>query len=111
MGRWDEELLAIELSELQNSDFDLSLTGFDAKELDDFLLHDPPDADAAPPLPALAVMRPGDLWLCGPHRILCGDSTDDEAVSRLLGERKPALLVTDPPYGLNSIRSGGIGPA
>src|SRR5947209_8491109 len=64
---WDEEQLAVELSELQKLDFDLSLTGFDTKELDDFLLHDPPDVDAAPPLPAIAVTRPGDLWLCGAH--------------------------------------------
>src|ERR1035437_6228130 len=97
---WDEELLAIELSDLQKSDFDLSLTGFDAKELDDFLLHDLPDEDAAPPLPAVAVTRPGDLWLCGPHRVLCGDATDAGVVSRLLGERQPFLMVTDPPYGI-----------
>ncbi|MGO9229870.1 MAG: DNA-methyltransferase, partial [Bryobacteraceae bacterium] len=115
---WDEELLAIELSDLEKSDFDLSLTGFDANELDDFLLHDPPDADAAPPMPAVPATRPGDLWLCGPHRALCGDSTDAEAVSRLLGERRPALLVTDPPYGIEldsewRDRAGlnGCGPA
>src|SRR4051794_9951297 len=54
---WDEELLAIELSELQNADFDLSLTGFEAKEIDDFLWQDAPNEDAAPPLPAIAVTR------------------------------------------------------
>jgi DNA modification methylase len=99
-AEWDEELLAIELSDLQESDFDLSLTGFDVQELNDLLLHDPPDEDAAPPLPAVPVTRPGDLWLCGSHRVLCGDATDTGAVSRLLGERQPSLLVTDPPYGI-----------
>jgi DNA modification methylase len=99
-AEWDEELLAVELSELQKLDFDLSLTGFDTRELDDLLLEDPPNVDAAPPLPGLAVTRAGDLWLCGSHRILCADATDAGAVSRLLAEREPLLLVTDPPYGI-----------
>src|ERR1017187_6354072 len=88
------------------------------KELYDFLLHDPPDVDAAPPLPAVAVTRPGDLWLCGAHRVLCGDATDAETVSRLLGERQPLLLGTDPSYGIEldsewRDRAGlnGCGPA
>ena len=62
--------------------------------------------------------RLGDLWLCGPHRVLCGDATSPEAVATLLGERKPALLVTDPPYGIEldsewRDRAGlnGCGPA
>src|SRR5947199_2722869 len=55
---WDEELLAIELSELQNADFDLSLTGFDSEEIDDYLFQESPDEDAAPPLPGMAVTRP-----------------------------------------------------
>ena len=44
--------------------------------------------------------RPGDLWLCGPQRVLCGDATSQEAVTRLLGDRQPLLMVTDPPYGI-----------
>jgi DNA modification methylase len=115
---WDEELLAIELLDLQTSGFDVSLTGFDANEVDDFLLNDTPDEDAAPPLPAAPVTKPGDLWLCGSHRVLCGDATDAEDVSRLLGESKPFLLVTDPPYGIEldsewRDRAGlnGCGPA
>jgi DNA modification methylase len=99
---WDEELLALELQELNEADFDLSLTGFDPKEIDDLLLvsDDDEKANAAPPLPENPVSCPGDLWLCGPHRVLCGDATSPEAVARLLGERKPALMVTDPPYGI-----------
>ena len=76
------------------------MTGFDTKEIDDLLLNDTPDEDAAPPLPDHPVTRTGDLWLCGPHRVLCGDATDPEVVSRLLGESKPFLMVTDPPYGI-----------
>ena len=99
---WDEELLALELQELNAADFDLSLTGFDPKEIDDLLLDDAEDdrANATPPVPEIPVSRLGDLWVCGPHRVLCGDSTSPEAVARLLGERKPLLLVTDPPYGI-----------
>src|ERR1700681_1323659 len=86
---WDDELLALELQELNEADFDLSLTGFDPKEIDDLLL--PPDdddkANAAPPLPENAVSRSGDLWLCGKHRVLCGDSTCGDEVARLLGDR------------------------
>jgi DNA modification methylase len=97
---WDEELLKIELLDLQTLDFDLNLTGFDSKELDDLLLNDTLDKDAVPPVPDHPVTRTGDLWLCGPHRVLCGDATDPEVVSRLLGEDKPFLMVTDPPYGI-----------
>ena len=102
---WDEELLAEELLELRQSDFDLSLTGFNQNEIDKLLaIPDDDRADAAPPLPENPVSRAGDLWLCGSrrnqHRVLCADATSPEAVARLLGERKPSLLVTDPPYGI-----------
>jgi DNA modification methylase len=117
---WDEELLALELLDLKDLAFDLSLTGFDTKEIDDFLSK-PDDDDAAnatPPLPENPVSRTGDLWLCGRHRVLCGDATSPEAVARLLGDRKPALMVTDPPYGIEldsewRDRAGlnGCGPA
>ena len=74
---WDDELLALEIQELNAADFDLSLTGFDPKEIDDLLLiHEDDDrANAVPPVPENPVSRPGDLWLCGEHRVLCGDST------------------------------------
>jgi DNA modification methylase len=98
---WDEELLALELQEIQESDFDLSLTGFDPGEIDNLLaLDDEEKANAAPPLPESPVSRAGDLWLLGSHRVLCGDATSPEAVARLLGERQPRLMVTDPPYGI-----------
>jgi len=100
---WDIELLAVEISELQAINADLLLTGFDSLEIDKLLLGDglaDPREDQVPDLPENPVSRPGDLWLCGPHRVLCGDSTQENAVSHLLGTRKPFLLVTDPPYGI-----------
>jgi DNA modification methylase len=116
---WDEELLALELQELNAADFDLDLTGFDPKEIDDLLaLPDEERANEAPPLPANPVSRAGDLWLCGKHRVLCGDATSADDVARLLGDRKPLLMVTDPPYGIEldsewRDRAGlnGCGPA
>ena len=103
---WDLQLLGPELEELQGLDFDLALTGFDERELED-LLADPDlidQADMVPDIPENPVTRPDDLWLCGTgrnqHRILCADSTSSAAVSRLLEGRKPGLMVTDPPYGI-----------
>jgi DNA modification methylase len=116
---WDEELLALELQDIQDADFDLSFTGFNPGEIDALLaIPDEEKANEAPPLPEVAVSRVGDVWLCGPHRILCGDCTNAEAVARILGERKPKLMVTDPPYGIEldsewRDRAGlnGCGPA
>jgi DNA modification methylase len=117
---FDEELLTLELQELSEADFDLSLTGFDPKELDDLLIAPEEDerANATPPLPDNPVSRLGDLWVCGSHRVLCGDATSAEDVARLLGERKPILMVCDPPYGIEldsewRDRAGlnGCGPA
>src|SRR5262245_28200080 len=120
---WDEDLLALELDDLRATDFDLSLTGFDVPEIDALLaIGDDRATDSVPPVPDNPVSRLGDLWLCGipknQHRILCGDATSAEAVARLLGDRKPRLMVTDPPYGIEldsewRDRAGlnGCGPA
>jgi DNA modification methylase len=97
---WDEDLLKLELLDLQTSDYDLALTGFDTKEIDDLILNDVADEDAVPPVPVTPVSRVGDLWICGSNRVLCGDATDPAAVSRLLGDQKPFLMVVDPPYGI-----------
>src|ERR1700758_523473 len=71
---WDEDKLALELFEIREADFDLSLTGFDPGEIDKLLLlEDEERANAAPPLPEAPVSRVGDLWLLGAHRVLCGD--------------------------------------
>lgn len=98
---WDEELLSLELQELNAADFDLDLTGFNPGETDELLaIPDEERANATPPVPQNPVSRVGDLWLCGKHRVLCGDAVRQEDVDRLLGDRKPILMVTDPPYGI-----------
>jgi ParB-like chromosome segregation protein Spo0J len=107
---WDEEALALELQEIQEADFDVCLTGFDPGEIDGLLaLEDEEKANSAPPLPESPVSRAGDLWLLGKHRVLCDDATNAEVVAKLLGERKPRLMVTDPPVrnraGLRVARS------
>lgn len=100
---WDLDLLGPELEDLQALDFDLGLTRFDQHEIDSFLSDSELEdrANAAPPVPDEPVTRTGDLWLCGKHRIICGDSTAGDVVARLLGDRRPKLMVTDPPYGVS----------
>jgi len=90
---------------LKNLDFDLGWTGFDEQELARLLAAQDAteglcDEDAAPPAPQTPISRLGDLWLLGHHRLLCGDSTNQQTVSRVLGSVKPTLLVTDQPYGV-----------
>jgi DNA modification methylase len=99
---WDMELLSVEISDLKSLDFDLDLTGFDAREIDELLVAGGETAreEPIPDLPENPASKPGDFWLCGPHRVLCADSTDQNAVSRLCGPTKPLLMVTDPPYGV-----------
>ena len=97
---WDDELLAQELADLKGLDFDLSLTGFDDREIDDFL-SDPGDDDRAnvvPPVPENPAAKAGDVWVMGKHRLVCGDCTQADVVAKLLGTVKPQLMVTDPPY-------------
>jgi len=100
---WDTELLSLELLDLKELNFDLTLSGFDGDEIDSLLLGDEPDVaeDAVPDLPENPVTKPGDLWLLGPHRVLCADSCHENAVSRLCGATVPNLMVTDPPYGVS----------
>ncbi len=107
---WDEALLAAELRALRTEEFDLGLLGFDGAALDRLLAEATAEAPAvgggdpdapAPEPPAVPVTRPGDLWLMGPHRLLCGDATSAVDVARLLDGARTHLMVTDPPYGVN----------
>jgi DNA modification methylase len=106
LSEWNEELLAGELQELLAEDFDLSVVGFSDAELDSLLSGDSgaddrrDGEDEVPETPADPVSRPGDLWLLGPHRLLCGDSTVATDVERVLGAVVPQLMTTDPPYGV-----------
>jgi len=104
---WDEDLLRTELESLRDIDFDLDLIGFSEAELDallgDFDASEEGAVDGedeVPETPVDPVSRPGDLWIMGSHRLLCGDSTVATDVERLLAGVKPLLMVTDPPYGV-----------
>ncbi|MBL6081392.1 site-specific DNA-methyltransferase [Belnapia sp. T18] len=100
---WDEALLRIELADLRGMGADLSLIGFSEGELTSLLVEGTAgltDPDAVPKAPAEPVTHPGDVWLLGRHRLVCGDSTTPEAVEAALGGVRPHLMVTDPPYGV-----------
>lgn len=104
-SEWDEALLGLELAELAGLGVGPSELGFDPKE---FASLSPTgahtgltDPDAAPEPQAVPVALRGDLWRLGAHRLLCGNSTAQTDVARVLGTAKPRLMVTDPPYGVN----------
>lgn len=98
-AQWDWGLVALEIQELKELDFDLALTGFDPAELNRLLFPSPPESEAGV-LADSVVTRTGDIWICGSHRILCGDATSADDVKRLFDGHDPALMVTDPPYGV-----------
>ena len=104
---WDEDLLRLELEELQLDDFDLSLTGFDDDEIAELLAGEETttegntDEDAAPEVPVTPVSKPGDVWIMGQHRLLCGDSTDAASYDKLLGNERVAMIFQDPPYNVD----------
>src|SRR6266403_1965894 len=95
---WDLEMLSLEIGELGEAGFDLSLTGFDEFELGELFAERTQgrtDPDDAPEPPAHPVAEPGDLWVLGRHRLLCGDSTVATDVERVLGGVAPHLMVTE----------------
>jgi DNA modification methylase len=104
IASWDDDKLVLELLSLQQQGFDLNLTGFSGDELQK-LLETPPtegltDPDAIPEPPDEAVTKPGDIWLLGEHRLLCGDSSKAEDVDRLLDGAAIHLINSDPPYNV-----------
>ena len=108
---WDEEMLSLELSQLKDEDFDLSLLGFDDKELDDLLaetVEGETDPDDVPEPPANPVTVQGDVWTMGNHRLMCGDSTSIDAVEKLMDGNIPDLIHTDPPYGMNAVSKSSV---
>lgn len=108
---WDEGLLREELLALGDLDFDVDLLGFDAEELDSILLIDDgssgglTDEDAAPEVPEKPVSVEGDIWICGEHKVLCGDSTMIDSYNTLMGEELADMVFTDPPYNVNYANS------
>jgi DNA modification methylase len=114
LGTWDEALLAGELQELLAEDVDLAMLGFSDAELDQLLAFDGSgeevdgtDGEDIPEAPVDPVSRPGDLWLLGPHRLLCGDVTVITDLDRLMAGRKADLCFTDSPYNVDY--AGGVG--
>lgn len=108
---WDDAMLRIEIAALQDDDFDLSLTGFDADALAELMAGDESDGqgqtddDAMPEMPETPVSRPGDVWLLGGHRLFCGDSTVADSYDRLLDGAPVDMVFTDPPYNVNYANS------
>jgi DNA modification methylase len=104
LAEWNMELLPLEMADLKGQNYDLELLGFDADELADLL--DPGvqpgncDPDEVPAPPDEAITQPGDLWILGEHRLLCGDSSNPADVDRLMDGQPIHLVNTDPPYNV-----------
>jgi DNA modification methylase len=108
---WDPELLRLEIEALEDDHFDVSLTGFDADALAELLEGEGTDQagqtedDQIPEVQEDAVSKLGDVWILGPHRLLCGDATQAENYERLLQGKAVDLLWSDPPYNVNYANS------
>ena len=105
---WNEELLSAELASLKEESFDLELLGFDDADLDRLLatpLEEVQSADEAPEPPTEPISRLGDIWICGQHRVLCGDATVLSDVEKLLAGELADMAFTDPPYNVNYANS------
>lgn len=106
---WDIDLLRAELGDLQSAGFDISVIGFDTEELRN--LFEPlaeeglTDPDDVPDVPDEPISQPGDVWVCGPHRVMCGDSTSITDVERLMAGAQADCCWTDPPYNVATSRS------
>ena len=111
-AEWDGELLRLELEDLEGMDFDIELTGFDGDDLDEVLaggsgIDGLTDPDDVPEEQEREISKPGDLWVMGGHRLVCGDSTDESAVNVALAGQKADVCLTDPPYGLGEKKESG----
>lgn len=106
IAEWDNDMLALELEDLRMADFDLGTLAFDEGEVERIMAEASAttegltDPDDAPEPQAEAITKPGDVWLLGRHRLVCGDSTDALVVDKALNGVQPHLMVTDPPYGV-----------
>lgn len=101
---WNEELLAAELSYLQEAGFAVDIVGFSESELYDLIPADEKyhtDPDDVPVIPKEAITKPGDIWLLGPHRLICGDATNPDTYTVLLEQERADACWTDPPYNVN----------
>ena len=113
-GDWEFEALADLIKDLEAQDFDVTLTGFDAAEIEDLFsqVHDKDatddDYDVNKALEEAAFVKPGDVWLLGRHRLLCGDATKPEDVEKLMDGKKANLVLTDPPYNVDFESANGL---
>ena len=102
---WDDDLLMLEIGDLKDEGFDVSLTGFSEEELAGLVVQEIPegltDEDAVPEAPEQPVTVEGDIWVLGRHRLMCGDSTSIDAVEKLMNGRGVDLIFTDPPYNVS----------
>ena len=98
---WDPSMLSIEFAALDELNLNLEMTGFDSDELAVAMATPPAegltDPDAIPDVPEVPTTKPGDVWLCGAHRIACGDSTEPATVQRLMAGERAVGMFTDPP--------------
>ena len=112
-GDWDKDKLALLISDLQGADFDVSLTGFDPAEIDDLFKDTLKDGikddnfDVESELKKPTKTKLGDVWLLGRHKLICGDSTNPDTFTTLMGSEKANLVITDPPYNVNYEGSAG----
>lgn len=101
---WDLDILREQFEYLKGFDYNLELTGFGLEELCEILPQELPEAfcgdDEVPEVPEEPITKPGDVWLLGNHRLLCGSSTIQTDVDKLLNEQQPNTMITDPPYGV-----------
>ena len=103
-AEWDIDLLKVEFKDLQDQGVDLSVTAFDDDELKKFLAESVEgltDPDKTPELPSNPKSKLGDIWICGQHRVMCGDSSDQTAIDRLMNKLEPEIVFTDPPYNID----------
>jgi len=104
LAQWDYEILPIELSELMDAGFDMNLLAFDEKELvkllDTDVTQGNTDPDAVPEPPDEAITQPGDVWILGNHRLMCGDSSSEADLDTLLDGKTIHLVNMDPPYNV-----------
>jgi len=103
-SEWDSELLKMEIKDLEAKDFKLDLLGFNEDQLNDLLFEEKQgltDEDEVPEAPEEPISKLGDIWKLGNHRLMCGDSTKEDDVKKLINNNKIDLIYTDPPYGIN----------
>jgi len=113
-AEWDDELLRLEFGDLKLEGFDLDLTGFDADQLEKLLgaeqVEGLTDPDEAPAVPEVPVSKPGDLWILGNHRVLCGEATVMTDVEKLTDGQLVDMSFSDAPYNVdyaNAAKRGG----